>query len=82
MLHLWHLNDDHSFDFFADSEAILAGGIGIAGSAATVRDLLADRLVEQMRSNYFEGHFFFGDLVADEAIASLTRFMTEVAPRL
>jgi len=82
MLQLWHRHGDHGFDFFADSEMILRDGIGIAGSAATVRELLADRLVGQMGSTYFEGHFFFGDLVADEAIASLDRFMTEVAPRL
>jgi len=82
MLRLWHANGDHSLDFFGDSQAMLDAGIGIAGSASTVRDLLADRLVGQMHSNYFEGHFFFGDLVAEEATASLTRFMTEVAPRL
>lgn len=82
MLRLWHANGDHNLDFFADADAILGSGVGIAGSAATVRELLADRLVGQMKGSYFEGHFFFGDLIADEAIASLTRFMTEVAPKL
>lgn len=82
MTQLWHHNDDHNLDFYADTQGVLDAGIGIAGSAETVRELLADRLVTQMNSNYFEGHFFFGDLDAGEATASLTRFMTEVAPRL
>ncbi len=82
MLRVWHANGDHAIDFFGDVEALLGAGVGIAGSASTVRDLLEDRLVNQMNANYFEGHFFFGDLTSDEAIANLTRFMTEVAPRL
>ena len=81
MLHIWHARGDHSFDFFADAQGLLDSGTCIAGGPATVREIMADRM-SQLRSGYFEGHFYFGDLTADEAIANLRRYLEEVAARL
>ncbi|VFR32534.1 Alkanal monooxygenase alpha chain [plant metagenome] len=56
-------------------------GLAVAGSAATVRQRLAEQ-VEQAGVNYLLARFAFGDLTLAESTASVELFATEVMPAL
>jgi hypothetical protein len=62
-------------------EPLMARGQGLAGSPATVRDLLAAQLAET-GCNYVVGQFAFGDMTLDEALHSIALFASEVMPAL
>jgi alkanesulfonate monooxygenase SsuD/methylene tetrahydromethanopterin reductase-like flavin-dependent oxidoreductase (luciferase family) len=62
-------------------EPLMARGQGVAGSPATVRDLLAEQLAET-GCNYVVGQFAFGDMTRDEALHSIALFTSEVMPAL
>jgi alkanesulfonate monooxygenase SsuD/methylene tetrahydromethanopterin reductase-like flavin-dependent oxidoreductase (luciferase family) len=76
---LWHDNDDHRVDGFADTEAALKHGNALVGSAETVRDMLVAQ-VEQVPVNYFEAMFSFGDLTAAEVTGTVHAFAEVVMP--
>jgi len=59
----------------------MACGQGVAGSPATVRDLLAQQIAET-GCNYVIGQFAFGDMTRDEALGSIDLFSHEVMPAL
>jgi alkanesulfonate monooxygenase SsuD/methylene tetrahydromethanopterin reductase-like flavin-dependent oxidoreductase (luciferase family) len=61
--------------------ALMDRGQGVAGSPATVRDLLAAQLAETS-CNYVVGQFAFGDMTLDEALHSIELFTREVMPAL
>jgi len=56
-------------------------GLGIAGTAETVRDVLIGQIAEA-RINYQICRFAFGDLTLDESLHSLERFTRSVMPAL
>lgn len=62
-------------------EPLMERGQGIAGSPATVRELLAAQLRET-GCNYVVGQFAFGDMTLDEALHSIGLFSREVMPAL
>jgi alkanesulfonate monooxygenase SsuD/methylene tetrahydromethanopterin reductase-like flavin-dependent oxidoreductase (luciferase family) len=62
-------------------EPLMARGQGVAGSPATVRDLLA-RQIAETGCNYVVGQFAFGDMTLDEALHSIELFASEVMPAL
>ena len=62
-------------------EALMARGQGIAGSPATVRELLTAQLAET-GCNYVVGQFAFGDMTLQEALHSIGLFVREVMPAL
>jgi len=62
-------------------EPLMARGQGIAGSPATVRDLLAAQLGET-GCNYVVGQFTFGDMTLAESLHSIRLFVDEVMPAL
>ncbi len=62
-------------------EPLMARGQGVAGSPATVRDLLAAQLAET-GCNYVVGQFVFGDMTLNEALHSIKLFASEVMPAL
>lgn len=62
-------------------EPLMERGQGIAGSPATVRELLAAQLAET-GCNYVVGQFAFGDMTLDEALHSIGLFSREVMPAL
>jgi alkanesulfonate monooxygenase SsuD/methylene tetrahydromethanopterin reductase-like flavin-dependent oxidoreductase (luciferase family) len=62
-------------------EPLMARGQGVAGSPATVRDLLAKQ-IEETGCNYVVGQFAFGDMTLDEALHSIELFAREVMPAL
>jgi alkanesulfonate monooxygenase SsuD/methylene tetrahydromethanopterin reductase-like flavin-dependent oxidoreductase (luciferase family) len=65
----------------AEFEPLMERGQGVAGSPATVRDLLAAQLAES-GCNYVVGQFAFGDMTRDEALHSIALFTGEVMPAL
>jgi alkanesulfonate monooxygenase SsuD/methylene tetrahydromethanopterin reductase-like flavin-dependent oxidoreductase (luciferase family) len=65
----------------AEFEPLMARGQGLAGSPATVRDLLAAQLAAT-GCNYVVGQFAFGDMTLDEALYSIELFAREVMPAL
>jgi alkanesulfonate monooxygenase SsuD/methylene tetrahydromethanopterin reductase-like flavin-dependent oxidoreductase (luciferase family) len=65
----------------AEFEPLMVRGQGIAGSPATVRDLLAAQLAET-GCNYVVGQFAFGDMTLDEALHSIALFTGKVMPAL
>jgi alkanesulfonate monooxygenase SsuD/methylene tetrahydromethanopterin reductase-like flavin-dependent oxidoreductase (luciferase family) len=64
-----------------DYDGVIAKGIGIAGSPATVRAFLASQ-IEDSGANYLVGQFAFGDLTLDEMQRSVALFATDVMPGL
>ena len=62
-------------------EPLMARGQGVAGSPATVRDLLAKQIAET-GCNYVVGQFAFGDMTRDEALHAIELFASEVMPAL
>ncbi|HTV36120.1 MAG TPA: LLM class flavin-dependent oxidoreductase [Xanthobacteraceae bacterium] len=60
---------------------LMERGQGVAGSPATVRDLLAAQLAET-GCNYLVGQFAFGDMTLGEALHSIDLFVREVMPAL
>jgi alkanesulfonate monooxygenase SsuD/methylene tetrahydromethanopterin reductase-like flavin-dependent oxidoreductase (luciferase family) len=76
---LWHDHGNYKVDVLYDTDATMANGNSLVGSAETVRDLLVDQ-VRQVPANYFEGTFAFGDLTSEEAAANLTAFAETVMP--
>jgi alkanesulfonate monooxygenase SsuD/methylene tetrahydromethanopterin reductase-like flavin-dependent oxidoreductase (luciferase family) len=79
--HLWHRNGNTSADIAFASMTVLANGTACVGSAASVRDQLADQ-VEASGVNYLELSAFFGDMTYAEAMSSLGAFAETVAPAL
>ncbi|HUK59200.1 MAG TPA: LLM class flavin-dependent oxidoreductase [Stellaceae bacterium] len=65
----------------ADFDTLKKVGQGIAGSPATVRDLLA-RQMRETGANYCVGQFAFGDLTLGETLHSVELFRREVMPAL
>jgi len=64
-----------------DFDGLMACGQGVAGSPATVRDLLAEQIA-QTGCNYLVGQFAFGNMTRDEALHSIALFAGEVMPAL
>ena len=62
-------------------EPLMERGQGLAGSPATVRDLLAAQLAET-GCNYVVGQFAFGDMTLEETLHSIGLFTREVMPAL
>ncbi|MGB6535093.1 MAG: LLM class flavin-dependent oxidoreductase [Xanthobacteraceae bacterium] len=62
-------------------EPLMTRGQGVAGSPATVRDLLSAQLAET-GCNYVVGQFAFGDMTRDEALRSIGLFVDQVMPAL
>jgi alkanesulfonate monooxygenase SsuD/methylene tetrahydromethanopterin reductase-like flavin-dependent oxidoreductase (luciferase family) len=65
----------------AEFVPLMERGQGVAGSPATVRDLLAAQLAET-GCNYVVGQFAFGDMTLEEALHSIGLFSREVMPAL
>ncbi len=65
----------------AEFDPLMERGQGIAGSPATVRNLLASQLAET-GCNYVVGQFAFGDLTRDDCLRSIGLFAAEVMPAL
>ena len=61
-------------------DALVESGAAVAGSPATVFDVLADQ-VETAGVDYLIGSFVFGDMEYAQAVTSLERFTDEVMPR-
>ena len=76
---LWHDHGNHKVDVLYDTDATMANGNSLVGSAETVRDLLVEQ-VRRAPANYFEGTFAYGDLTSTEAEANLTAFAETVMP--
>jgi alkanesulfonate monooxygenase SsuD/methylene tetrahydromethanopterin reductase-like flavin-dependent oxidoreductase (luciferase family) len=79
LLKLWHDHGNHNPDAAFNTDAALAAGNSLAGSAETVRDQLAEQ-VRRAPVNYFEVTLAFGDLAAGETHASLSAFAETVMP--
>ncbi len=62
-------------------EALMACGQGVAGSPATVRELLAGQM-DETGCNYLVGQFTFGDMTLQESLQSIALFVNEVMPGL
>jgi len=60
-------------------DGIIDIGTGIAGSPATVAEVLS-RQLDQSGSNYLVGQFAFGDLTLDEMLHSVELFAAKVMP--
>jgi len=75
------LGRDQSHPRPPEFEPLMTRGQGIAGSPATVRDLLAAQITET-GCNYVVGQFAFGDMTLDEALHSIDLFTGEVMPAL
>ena len=60
-------------------DAMIELGTGIAGSPATVADVL-ERQISQSGTNYLVCQFAFGDLSLDELLQSVQLFAAEVMP--
>jgi alkanesulfonate monooxygenase SsuD/methylene tetrahydromethanopterin reductase-like flavin-dependent oxidoreductase (luciferase family) len=75
------LGRDQSHPRPAEFEPLMTRGQGVAGSPATVRDLLSAQLAET-GCNYVVGQFAFGDMTLDEALRSIELFTSEVMPAL
>ncbi|MDF2119508.1 LLM class flavin-dependent oxidoreductase [Roseiarcaceae bacterium H3SJ34-1] len=60
---------------------VIAETRGIAGSPATVRHYLQER-IDEAQCNYLVGHFFFGNLTFAESSRSIDLFASEVMPAL
>jgi alkanesulfonate monooxygenase SsuD/methylene tetrahydromethanopterin reductase-like flavin-dependent oxidoreductase (luciferase family) len=56
-------------------------GFGVAGTAATVRDVLRGQLAEA-RTNYLVCRFAFGDMTLQESLRSVELFARDVMPAL
>jgi alkanesulfonate monooxygenase SsuD/methylene tetrahydromethanopterin reductase-like flavin-dependent oxidoreductase (luciferase family) len=87
---VWHRSFTHLFHVVgrpqnhprpADFDALMQRGQGVAGSAATVTQFLADQLM-QTQCNYIVGQYAFGDMTRDEALNSIGLFVDEVMPAL
>ena len=62
-------------------DEVIAFGLGIAGSPATVRDVLAAQ-AREAGINYLVSRFAFGELTHAESARSVTLFAAEVMPAL
>jgi alkanesulfonate monooxygenase SsuD/methylene tetrahydromethanopterin reductase-like flavin-dependent oxidoreductase (luciferase family) len=65
----------------ADYDGLVAEGMGIAGSPATVTEWLRADL-DGAAANYMVGQFVFGDMTLDETMRSINLFVDEVMPAL
>jgi alkanesulfonate monooxygenase SsuD/methylene tetrahydromethanopterin reductase-like flavin-dependent oxidoreductase (luciferase family) len=65
----------------ADFDTLMQRGQGMAGSPATVTEILAAQLAET-GCNYVVGQFAFGDLTPEETVRSVSLFASEVMPAL
>jgi alkanesulfonate monooxygenase SsuD/methylene tetrahydromethanopterin reductase-like flavin-dependent oxidoreductase (luciferase family) len=86
---MWHKSFNHLFRMHGTSpvlgerpptfDGIIDLGTGIAGSPATVADVLS-RQLDQSGANYLVGQFAFGDLSLEEMLRSVELFATKVMP--
>lgn len=77
--HLWRLKGGapHTLMFPPDFDALLASGKALAGSPASVRAQLAAQ-IRDSGCNYVLARFAFGDMRAEESLASQALFAREV----
>jgi alkanesulfonate monooxygenase SsuD/methylene tetrahydromethanopterin reductase-like flavin-dependent oxidoreductase (luciferase family) len=80
---LWRQHGMKPFNltYGEDFDSLQAGGQGIAGSPATVRERLAAD-IEVSGINYFVARLAFGDLTLEESMRSLELFARDVMPGL
>jgi alkanesulfonate monooxygenase SsuD/methylene tetrahydromethanopterin reductase-like flavin-dependent oxidoreductase (luciferase family) len=89
---LWERSFQHLFEKYGIAPALpgersrgfdgmIAGGLGFAGSHATVTAAIQAEL-EQTHANYFVGHFAFGDVSLEEGLRSVNLFRDHVMPAL
>ncbi|MGH8764260.1 MAG: LLM class flavin-dependent oxidoreductase, partial [Burkholderiales bacterium] len=67
--------------YAGDFDAVLKAGQIIAGTADTVRDMIATQAAEA-GLNYFLTRFAFGDLTLEESMRSIELFNSKVQPAL
>ena len=82
-MHLWtrHGTAPQFAPFPASFQEAQRQGLAVAGSATTVREILAEQ-IEQAGVSYLLSRFAFGDLTLAESTASVERFAAEVMPAL
>jgi alkanesulfonate monooxygenase SsuD/methylene tetrahydromethanopterin reductase-like flavin-dependent oxidoreductase (luciferase family) len=82
-MHLWRMHGKapQFGGFPEDFDQACAAGLVIAGSPATVRDLLTEQM-EQVGATYLLARFAFGDLSLTESMVSAELFAAEVKPAL
>jgi alkanesulfonate monooxygenase SsuD/methylene tetrahydromethanopterin reductase-like flavin-dependent oxidoreductase (luciferase family) len=87
---VWHRSFTHLFRLHgrspqhprpADFDGVIKSGQGIAGSPATVREVLTAQ-VKATGANYVVGQFAFGDLTLAECLRSVELFAAEIMPAL
>jgi len=87
---VWHASFTHLFRLHGRSQShprpptfdlVMERGQGIAGSPATVAQVLSAQLAET-RCNYMVGQFAFGDLTLSECLQSVGLFASDVMPAL
>jgi alkanesulfonate monooxygenase SsuD/methylene tetrahydromethanopterin reductase-like flavin-dependent oxidoreductase (luciferase family) len=76
---LWQRYGSNVAHFPSDFDTARKGGGIIAGTAAEVREALAQQ-IERSGVNYAIVRFAFGDLTEDEVVESLTLFTEEIMP--
>ncbi len=80
--HLYKARGDHpTHPRPPDFDALVEGGLGIAGTPNHVSDSLGSQLTES-EANYLVGQFAFGDLSRSEALRSVELFTRHVMPDL
>ena len=82
-MQLWNKHGTKPINaFYPDNfDEVQREGFGVAGKAATVRDVLA-RQIAQARVNYLVCRFAFGDMALQDSLRSLELFAREVMPAL
>ena len=82
-MQLWNKHGTKPINaFYPDNfDEVQREGFGVAGKAATVRDVLARQIV-QARVNYLVCRFAFGDMAHAESQRSLELFTQHVMPEL
>ncbi len=87
---VWHASFTHLFRLHGRSQShprpatfdlVMERGQGIAGSPATVAEVLA-RQLDHTLCNYMVGQFAFGDLTIGECLRSIGLFASDVMPAL
>lgn len=87
---MWHESFHHLFKLYDRMPShprpptyaeIMADGRGIAGSPATVIEVIRRQMAEA-GADYFVGQFTFGDMTLAETLRSVGRFVDEVMPGL
>lgn len=86
---VWHRSFNHLYRMHGTTpglgerpptfDGVMELGTGIAGSPATVAEVLA-RQLQESGANYLVGQFAFGDLTLDEMLQSVELFAAKVMP--